>query len=100
MERAKDVQVFFKTQGKETRLIKRLEEPYEVLDCNDEDETVMRLAFLAAKNNFNSIIDVDLKYEKIRINGYQTHKWSASAVPANIQEKNLLKDRSIWSNPN
>lgn len=100
MERAKEIRVFFKTQSKETRLIKRLEPPFLIENCADEEETVMRLAFLAVKAGFNSLIDVHLKSEKVRIDGYQTLKWTGTAVPANVQDKNLLKDRSIWSNPN
>lgn len=84
MERAKEVLVFFKDQGKKTRLFKRTVEPLEIENCMDRDETVLRLAFLAAQGNFNSIIDVDLSSKKIRNAGYQTSTWSGSAIPSQI----------------
>ena len=65
MERAKNVQVFFKKQSKETRLVKRPErKPFRIEKCADEQETVMRMAFLAAQANYNALIEVDLTYEK------------------------------------
>lgn len=89
MERAKDVAIFFKDQGKETRWVKRSKEIFKVLECPDRDETLMRLAFQAAQKNFNSLVDVDLVSEKIRNGSYQTQKWSGTAVPANIESRKL-----------
>lgn len=89
MEKAKDVAVFFKDQGKETRLIKRSNEVFRVKDCLDRDETLLRLAFFAAQKDFNSVIDVDLVSEKIRSGTYQTQRWSGTAVPANISDKKI-----------
>lgn len=82
MDRAKDVAVFFKKQGKETRLIKRLEDPIRVTDCADKDEILLRLAFLAAQGNFNTLVDVEIVAEKVREGGYQRSKWQAVGVPA------------------
>lgn len=89
MDRAKNVAVFFKDQGKETRLIKRGNEVFRVKDCPDRDETLMRLAFFAAQKDFNSLIDVDLVSEKIRNGTYQTQKWSGTAVPANLSDRKI-----------
>ena len=100
IEKAKNILVFAKSQGKETRLIKRLEDPIEVKDCNDHDEAIMRLAFLAAQSGYNSIIDMDLKSEKIRTGSYQTSVWTGTAIPAQVNDAKLIKDRSTWSDPN
>jgi hypothetical protein len=100
MEQAKNIVVFEKDQGKETRLLKRKVPPIKVLDCPDRAETLLRLAFQAAKAGFNAIIDVDLRSEKVKINNYQTTKWSGTAVPTNIDPKWVVKDRSLWQNPN
>ena len=100
MAAAKEIQVFEKTQGKETRLIKRTEKPVEVLDCPDREETMLRLAFLAAALGFNAIIDADIRSEKVKVGGYQSTKWSGKALPANVSNRQLVKDRSIWQNPN
>ena len=100
LETAKNIAVFMKNQGKETRLIKRLEEPVQVVNCADHDETLLRLAFFAAEKGYNAIIDVELKSEKVRNGSYQTSSWTGTAVPTQVDDAKLMKDRSIWSNPN
>lgn len=100
MEKAKNIHVFEKNQSKETRLIKRLEEPVQILVCDDEKETVLRLAFLAAEKNYNSIIDVETSYKKIKNGSYTNLTWSGSGIPAHVDDKKLLKDRSTWNQPN
>jgi hypothetical protein len=100
MGRARETLVYYKTQSKETRLIRRTEETVSVLDCQDHDELILRLAFFAAQAGFNSIIDVQVHSKKVKLNGYQTTVWSGSGLPANVKEKYLVKDRSIWQNPN
>ena len=100
LRRAKDILVFDITQGKETRLIKRLEKPIVVEDCADYDETVLRLAFIAADMGYNAIVDTDIKSKKIRSGSYQTSRFTGVAVPAQVSGDRLVKDRSIWQNPN
>ncbi|MEI8346539.1 MAG: hypothetical protein WCG27_03670 [Pseudomonadota bacterium] len=84
MERAKNISIYLKIQSKETRLIRRASAPFQVTDCLDREETILRLAFLAAKGKFNGLIDVDVVAEKVKIGTYQTTKWRGTAVPANI----------------
>lgn len=84
MVRAENIIVFFKNQGKETRLIKRTEKPLRVTECDDREETLLRLAFLAAQNGFNGLIDVDIKAEKIFDHAYQTKNWTGIAMPVNL----------------
>jgi hypothetical protein len=84
LKQARGVFVFYKDQGKETRLIKRPKIVYQVDDCSDRNETLMRLAFFAAKNGYNAIIDVDISGEKFFINGYQSTKWHGKALPAQV----------------
>lgn len=100
MEKAKNVQVFFKTQTKETRFIKRTEKPVHVKDCQDHDETILRLAFLAALAGFNGLVDATVTSEKVRTQGYQTTVWRGTAVPAMVKQEFIVRDRSIWQNPN
>ena len=96
---AKSVFVFTKDMGKEARLIKRKEAPVRVEDCPDHDETVMRLAFLAAKGQHNALVDVVISDEKVRNEGYQTTRWSGVGVPATIDARRYEKRREL-SNPN
>lgn len=100
MEAAREIAVFEITQGKETRFIKRLEEKLVVKNCADRDETVMRLAFFAAQMGYNSIVDTDIVAKKIREGSRQHTVYDGSAVPVNVSEDKLMKDRSFKSNPN
>ncbi len=100
MEKAKNISVYLSNQGKETRLIKRLQKPIKVAACKDHDETLMRLAFQAAKAGFNGLVDVDLVSQKVKIAGYQTQTWSGVGTPVNLTGHHVVRDRSIWHNPN
>lgn len=100
MEQAKEILIFFKQQSKETRLIERSEDPIEVLDCADRDETIMRLAFLASRKGFNAVIDIELKPKKVRDNAYQTCVWHAVGIPAQVIDRKLIKDKSLRHYPN
>lgn len=86
LERARDVNVYMKNQSKETRLFKRTNEFLKVPSCEDREETLLRLAFLAARKGYNAIIDVDITSEKvIQSGGYQTSNWKGTAVAANLE---------------
>lgn len=87
MEAARNVSIYFKNQSKETRLFKRSKEVFRVQDCPDRDETILRLAFRAASRGYNGLIDVDVTSEKVRHGGYQTLKWSGTAVPLRLDER-------------
>jgi hypothetical protein len=100
IEKAKNVLVYDKTQGKETRLMKRLEKPLRISNCPDREETLLRLAFLAAQANFEAIIDVNLTGEKVRDGSYQTTSWSGTGIPTSAPLQRIIKDRSITQNPN
>lgn len=100
LERAQNIIVYENDQKKETRLLKRNQKPLRVDSCPDRQETLMRLAFMAAEAGFNGLIDVDLSYKKIRESGYQTTDWSGSGIPTHIEERRIPRDRSIWHNPN
>lgn len=98
MDQAKNTIVFMKAQFKETFFIKRVQDPISVVECADYDETILRLAFMAAELNLNGIVDVEITTKKVRTGNYQTSVFSGTAVPANILEERLVKDKSNWSN--
>ena len=100
VEKAKNILVFNKNQSKETRLIKRLEEPYIVHNCDSESDALLRMAFFAAQADFNSIIDVNIVSKKIKNGSYQTTKWSGTSIPAHVKDDKLIKDRSFSKRPN
>ncbi len=99
-ERAKNLSVFDSSQGKETRFIRRIEKPIKIESGSDEQEVTMRLAYMAAERNFNAIVDMNIKAVKVRDGAYQTMAYTGTAVPANVDPRKLMKDRSLWTDPN
>ena len=94
MEKAKQVFVFFTTQKKPPPITRKDRELLKVEDCDDRDETILRLAFLAAMKDFNAIIDVEVKQEKIRKGAYQTSRWSGTGHPAMVNGDHVeLQDK-------
>ncbi len=88
MYRAKNFFVFHRHQGEETRLWKRTEKPLNVIDCTDREETLLRLAFAAAKlGDFNALLDVTITQKQKRNQGYQTSRFSGVAVPVKLESK-------------
>ena len=82
VEMAKNVDIFNKTQTKETRRIKRIEDPIRVENCDDRQEAVMRLAFIAADKGFKTIVDVDITSKKVgEGKSYKKLVWKGVAVP-------------------
>jgi hypothetical protein len=100
MEQAKDIMIFMKTQSKVTKFVKRIEEPLVITECDDEKETIMRLAFLTQQMNYNAIIELEIIPKKVRNGGYQTTVWMGTGIPTNVREEKLIKDRANWSAPN
>jgi hypothetical protein len=84
MERAKDVFIFYKTQRKEIPLIRRSKEVFKVKDCIDRDETILRLAFFAAEQNYNAVIETEVLSDKVRNAGYQKSVWRGEGSPAQV----------------
>lgn len=100
LDRAREVNVYTKEQAKETRLLKRTEKPLRVEACADEEETLLRLAFLAAQAGFNSIIDVEINSKKVRDHAYQTTMYTGTAVPIQLAENQTGLARPALKNPN
>jgi hypothetical protein len=98
IERAKNVNVFYVSQSKESRFVRRVEKPVRVENCQDPEDVVLRLAFLAVQAGKNALVDVDLKSIKVRNGGWQSSLWSGRAVPANIEQRSL--DRRFRGTPN
>jgi hypothetical protein len=84
MERARGAYIFFETQKKQIPLLKRSKETLKVEACEDRDETILRLAFLAAEQGFNSVVEVKVISEKVRNEGYQKTRWSGVGVAAEV----------------
>ncbi|MGZ3724023.1 MAG: hypothetical protein ACXVA9_13865 [Bdellovibrionales bacterium] len=98
LERAEKVDIFYKTQSKESRFIRRTEKAIKVKACVDKDTAVMKLAFIAAQKGFNILVDVETDHDKIRMAGWQTSTCDGSAIPGYI-DPDKLKRRFV-SSPN
>lgn len=100
LEKAKNIAIWEKDQSKETRFFSRKEKALKVENCSDRQETILRLAFLATQVGFNAVIDVQVTGKKITNGTYQTTSYSGSGIPTNVDARKIVKDRSIWQNPN
>lgn len=84
MEKARDIIVFMKNETKRTGHLKRKELPYKVEDCEDEDETILRLAFFAVQDGFNCLLDVQISNRKIIVGSHKKTVFTGTAVPITI----------------
>jgi hypothetical protein len=89
MEKAREVMIFTKEQSKLTRLLKRAETPYQVENCADEEEALLKMSFYAIQDKFNTLLDVSFKSKKIIIGSHKKAVWDASAVPIKINPKEV-----------
>ena len=100
MELAKNIVVFSKSQSKETQHIRRSAERLVVENCVDRDETLLRLAFMAVQLKYNAVLDIELTAKKVKKDGYQTSIWRGTGTPVQLDERKLVRSKSLWDNPN
>lgn len=91
MEKARNVNMFYASQSKESRFIRRIERPIHVKGCTDREEAILKLAFIAVQLGKNGLVDVELSSSKIRMEAYQTSIWSGRAVPVQVDEAVLQR---------
>jgi len=87
LETAKNINVYTSIQGNETGLIKRIEKPIMIKDCVDREETLMRMAFQAAKMGYDTLVDVDIKSSKTGKGTYKKLIWTGRGVPVDPKIK-------------
>jgi hypothetical protein len=95
VEQAKEAFVFFKTGKRRIPLIRKGKVPYRIPNCQDRDETIFRLAFLAVQDGFNAITEVEVVSKKVRNEGYQTSTWSGTAIPAEVDAEKMDRDDQL-----
>ncbi|MBS1960936.1 MAG: hypothetical protein JST04_01880 [Bdellovibrionales bacterium] len=90
LEAAKQVFVFFTTQKKHIPLIRKSKTPVNVESCPDRDETILRLAYVAAKEEYNAVVDVEVTVKKVRAGGSnKTADWKGTGFPALVDGKKV-----------
>lgn len=87
VERAKEVSVFSTEKSQESRLIKRTDVKLKIDECEDKEDLIMKLAYMAAKAGYNSIVDMDLVYTKTRDGSFKLANWSGTATAANLNSR-------------
>lgn len=90
-EKAEEVFVFYKPQGRETRMIKRTEKPIVIADESDREMTLLKMAFATVERGLNTLVDVELDAKKVRTNGYQRSSWSGRGVPSYVNPETQSK---------
>lgn len=91
MKKAEGIMIFEKAQSKETRNFRRHERPYQIPECADREEALLRLAFMAVRDGFNALIDVEITSRKIRNGTYQTSVYSGTGMPAQVNANSRWK---------
>lgn len=89
MEKARDVMIFMKNQTKKTGHIKRKEAPYSVENCEDEQETIMRLAYFAVQDGHNCLLDVNISHKKIVVGSHKKTIFFGTAIPVTIDPSEI-----------
>lgn len=91
LERARGLYFFFTTQKKQYPLVRKARQKVVVEACNDRDETILRLGFLAAELGFNAIIEGEVTAKKVRNEGYQKSVWHGVGTPAQVDAEKLAR---------
>ncbi len=81
--------VFSKEEAKKTGHLKRKEMPYQIENCEDQNETILRLAFYAAQDGFNCLLDLELRHKKIIVGSHKKTIYSGTATPISIDPSDV-----------
>jgi hypothetical protein len=94
LARAKHVYVFTK-KHKRIPLIRKSNHQVKHNDCPDRQEATLHLAFQAAQQGFNALVNTEMVSTKIRNAGHQKLHWSGTAYPAQINPARLEDEYPI-----
>ncbi len=83
MNRAREVHLFYKNE-RDVPLIHRSRKIVSVQNCPDRKETLLRLAFFAAQQSYNGLVNIEVTSEKVKTSGYQTTIWAGTGYPAKV----------------
>jgi hypothetical protein len=89
MERAKNLYFFFDEQKKPVPVTKRAKFRISVKGRLDREETILRLAFIAAQQGFTAVIEATVTSKKVRNEGYQKSIWQGEALPVYVDVEKL-----------
>lgn len=92
MEQARGVYIFFTTQKRQPTILKKSNDSIRVEACDDRDETILRLAFMAVEQGYNAVLQVNVTSEKVRNEGYQTSRWRGIGIPAQVDAAKVERE--------
>jgi hypothetical protein len=98
MELAQGVFVFFVTQKRKPTLLKKANTPVSIESCEDRDKTILRLAFYAAQQGHNAIMNTEVVAKKLRNYGYQKTEWRGTGLPVTVDGNQVDREaeRDEW----
>lgn len=83
LAKAEEVFIFFKTQRNHVPLIKKSKILLSVLDGRDRDQTILHLAYYAAKDDHNAVVDCEVVGKKVNSGGSnKTGVWTGTGFGA------------------
>jgi hypothetical protein len=89
MQAAKDVFIFFTTQKKPIPVLSKEKDQIRVENCEDRDETILRLAFKAVEAGCNAVVETNVISEKVRNAGWQKTAWKGSGFAATVDGEKI-----------
>jgi len=92
LERAKNVSVITTSYKGHVPVLKKSRVNVAFENCNDREDLIMKLAFQAAAEGFNALIQCDLVREKLRNYGYQKSTWKGGGTPATVDQQMLARN--------
>jgi hypothetical protein len=74
--------------------LERSKEWIKIQECEDRDRLILQLAYLAAEQGYNGILETEVIQKKVRAGAYQTSTWSGQALPVQVDARKmeLLKE--------
>lgn len=93
MDRAKEIFIFSKMKRKMVPIIRSANKSVDIRNCTDREETILRLAFLAAQQGYNGLARVEVTSTKIRNFGYQKTHWHCTGIPVQVDSGRLNRTK-------
>lgn len=90
-ELARNINIFFKHSKSLFKVRRRATHGVEIQGGVDRDETILRMAFQAARLGFNALTEVEVESAKIRHAGWQKSTWTGRGWPAEVHSHEMDK---------
>jgi hypothetical protein len=84
LEKAKEVVFLTSSYRGPLPMLKKAKYEVHHSGSPDRDELILRLAFLAAHDGFNALVQGEIISKKVRNHGYQRSEWEGRAIPASM----------------